>query len=61
MGETVRLLRTVIPAKAGIHLLPVSPLLSSHLETDNMDSRFRGNDDRRMDPRVRGDDGGPDS
>jgi len=38
-------LRFVIPAKAGIHLLPRSFLLSSHPEIDNMDSRFRGNDD----------------
>jgi len=35
----------VIPAKAGIHLLPTSFLLSSHSKVDNMDSRFRGNDD----------------
>ena len=36
---------SVIPAKAGIHLLPTRFLLSSHLKIDNMDSRFRGNDD----------------
>jgi len=35
----------VIPAKAGIHLLPTHFLLSLYPETDNMDSRFRGNDD----------------
>jgi hypothetical protein len=35
----------VIPAKAGIHLLPTRFLLSSHPKIDNMDSRFRGNDD----------------
>jgi hypothetical protein len=35
----------VIPAKAGIHLLPTSFTLSSHPRLDNMDSRFRGNDE----------------
>ena len=35
----------VIPAKAGIHLLPISFIVSSHSEIDNVDSRFRGNDD----------------
>jgi len=35
----------VIPAKAGIHLLPIAFLLSSHPKIDNMDSRFRGNDE----------------
>jgi len=35
----------VIPAKAGIHLVPTSSALSSHSEIDNMDSRFRGNDE----------------
>jgi hypothetical protein len=35
----------VIPAKAGIHLLPISFALSSHPEIDNVDSRFRGNDE----------------
>src|SRR6185312_3844221 len=35
----------VIPAKAGIHLLPRSFLLSFHRKIDNMDSRFRGNDE----------------
>src|SRR6185312_3324059 len=34
----------VIPAKAGIHLMPRSFLLPSHPDTDNVDSRFRGND-----------------
>jgi hypothetical protein len=38
-------LKIVIPAKAGIHLLPTRFLLSSHPEIHNMDSRFRGNDD----------------
>jgi len=38
-------LSIVIPAKAGIHLLPTLGVLSSHPETDNLDSRFRGNDD----------------
>jgi len=38
-------LSVVIPAKAGIHLLPINFLLSSYPETDNLDSRFRGNDD----------------
>ncbi len=37
-------LEVVIPAKAGIHLLPTSFLRPSQLEIDNMDSRFRGND-----------------
>jgi hypothetical protein len=37
--------KNVIPAKAGIHLLPTGSLLSSYPEIDNMDSRFRGNDD----------------
>ena len=37
--------RIVIPAKAGIHLLPTSHLPSSHSNIHNMDSRFRGNDD----------------
>jgi hypothetical protein len=39
-------LEIVIPAKAGIHLLPTSFRLSSHLKIDNMDSRprFRGGD-----------------
>ena len=36
--------RLVIPAKAGIQLLPTHFLLSSHPKIDNMDSRFRGND-----------------
>jgi hypothetical protein len=35
----------VIPAKAGIHLLPRSFLLSFDRKIDNMDSRFRGNDE----------------
>src|SRR6185437_14553535 len=35
----------VIPAKAGIHLMPRSLLLSFHRKIDNMDSRFRGNDE----------------
>src|SRR6185437_332505 len=43
----------VIPAKAGIHLLPTDFLLSSHPATDNMDSRFRGNDDS-LSPLSRG-------
>jgi len=38
-------LRLVIPAKAGIHLLPISFVQSPHLKIDNMDSRFRGNDE----------------
>jgi hypothetical protein len=46
----------VIPAKAGIHLLPTSPVLSLHSKIDNMDSRFRGNDDGHMDSRFRGND-----
>jgi len=54
-------LEVVIPAKAGIHLLPRSFLLSSHPETDNMDSRFRGNDDGHVDSRFRGNDGAVDS
>ena len=37
--------RVVIPAKAGIHLLPINFLLSSHTKINNMDSRFRGNDE----------------
>ena len=37
-------LLVVIPAKAGIHLLPTSFALSSHSKINNMDSRFRGND-----------------
>ena len=37
-------LSVVIPAKAGIHLLPISFVPSPHLKIDNMDSRFRGND-----------------
>src|SRR6185437_3762895 len=49
----------VIPAKAGIHLLPTDFLLSSHPETDNMDSRFRGNDESLA--RFRGNDAFPDS
>src|SRR6185312_9668167 len=32
-------------AKAGIHLLPIGVVVSSHLKIDNMDSRFRGNDE----------------
>src|SRR6185312_7501444 len=48
--------RFVIPAKAGIHLLPIDSLLSSHSEIDNMDSRFRGNDEDYMDWRFRGND-----
>jgi hypothetical protein len=40
-------LSVVIPAKAGIHLLPISLALSSHPKLDNMDSRFRGNDESR--------------
>jgi hypothetical protein len=35
----------VIPAKAGIHLLPTCFVLSSQSKIDDMDSRFRGNDD----------------
>ena len=35
----------VIPAKAGIHLLPTSFVPTSHSGIDNMDSRFRGNDE----------------
>ena len=35
----------VIPAKAGIHLLPTNFLQSPQHEIDNMDSRFRGNDE----------------
>jgi hypothetical protein len=46
--------RLVIPAKAGIHLLPTIFLLSSHSEIDNMDSRFRGNDDCRRIPAFAG-------
>src|SRR6185437_281483 len=46
-------LPVVIPAKAGIHLLPTHFLLSSHPEIDNMDSRFRGNDDS-LNPPWRG-------
>ncbi|HSU96476.1 MAG TPA: hypothetical protein VLI40_04560, partial [Gemmatimonadaceae bacterium] len=42
---------SVIPAKAGIHLLPTSFVLPSHLKIDNMDSRFRGNDEGYMDSR----------
>jgi len=38
-------LSVVIPVKAGIHLLPISLVLSSRLKIDNMDSRFRGNDE----------------
>ena len=38
-------LRVVIPAKAGIHLLPTNFTPSSDSEIDNMDSRFRGNDE----------------
>jgi hypothetical protein len=38
-------LSVVIPANAGIHLLPTQFLLSSHPEIANMDSRFRGNDE----------------
>ena len=34
----------VIPAKAGIHLLPISFRLSPQSEIDNMGSRVRGND-----------------
>jgi hypothetical protein len=49
-----------MPAKAGIHLLPSTFRTSSRSETDNMDSRFRGNDDRHMDSRFRGNDGGGD-
>jgi len=49
VGESA--LGLVIPANAGIHLLPTSFLLSSQPETDNMDSRFRGNDDGQMDSR----------
>jgi hypothetical protein len=45
----------VIPAKAGIHLLPTVFLLSSYSEIDNMDSRFRGNDESRS-SRFRGND-----
>ena len=37
--------RVVIPAKAGIHLLPTGFMLSSRSEIDNMGSRFRGNDE----------------
>ena len=37
--------RVVIPAKAGIHLLPTGFMLSSRSEIDNMDPRFRGDDD----------------
>ena len=52
--------RLVIPAKAGIHLQPINFLLSSHPKIDNMDSRFRGNDDLgktdNMDSRFRGND-----
>jgi len=48
----------VIPAKVGTHLLPTRYLVSSRPETDNMDSRFRGNDDGQMDSRFRGNDGG---
>ena len=44
----------VIPAEAGIHLLPINFLLSSHPEIDNMDSRFRGNDESLV--RFRGND-----
>ena len=56
VGESA--LGLVIPANAGIHLLPTSFLLSSQPETDNMDSRFRGNDDGRMGSRVHGNDDG---
>gem|GEM_PF-1226925 len=56
VGESA--LGLVIPANAGIHLLPTSFLLSSQPETDNMDSRFRGNDDGQMDSRFRGNDDG---
>ena len=35
----------VIPAKAGIHLQPISVVLALDLKTDSMDSRFRGNDE----------------
>src|SRR6185437_970774 len=42
----------VIPAKAGIHLLPISFALSSHSETDDMYSRFRGNDESRSPVRA---------
>jgi hypothetical protein len=38
-------LLVVIPAKAGIHLLPTSFVLPSRSKIDNLDSRFRGNDD----------------
>src|SRR6185437_4018503 len=48
----------VIPAKAGTHLLPSNILHSSHPDTDNMDSRFRWNDDGHMDSRFRGNDDG---
>ena len=37
--------RLVIPAKAGIHLLPTSLEPRSRSKIDNMDSRFRGNDE----------------
>jgi len=40
---------SVIPAKAGIHLLPTLFVLLSHSKIDNMDSRFRGNDYGKMD------------
>jgi hypothetical protein len=36
---------SVIPAKAGIHLLPNNFLLPSHPETHNLDPRFRGDDE----------------
>jgi len=38
-------LSAVIPAEAGIHLLPTPFLLSSHPEIDNLDPRFRGDDE----------------
>ena len=48
-------LLVVIPAKAGIHLLPTSFAVPSHLKIDNMDSRFRGNDESQS-SRFRGND-----
>jgi len=60
-----KLTRFVIPAvgrgcirASGIHLLPTRFMVTSHPEIDNMDSRFRGNDERHMDSRFRGNDEG---
>ena len=44
----------VIPAKAGIHLLRRSLMLSSPPKVHTMDSRFRGNDEWFRYSRLRG-------